>query len=360
VAREVARNPLTTMSQDQILIGKAELSAFVTAIFVAVGVSRAHAEQWTAMLLWANLRGVDSHGVIRIPRYLDLLKRKAINATPDIRVERKDGAIVVLEADRAPGAVAMTRAMSEAVGRAREVHIGWCAARNITHSGAIGYFALQAAEAGMAGIVISASGPMMAYPGARVASVSTNPLAIAVPRKSGRPYLIDMSTATVANGKIMAAKDKGEQVPLGWGIDNNGRDTTDPRAIATLLPMGGPKGAGLSFMIECLCSLALSNPRIAPTLESGSTVDDPFLNGTAVAIDLAAFGDPDLFAREADRLGDAIAALPRANGVDRILLPGERGDSIMAEREISGIPVPKGTWQRVVTAAQSVGVTAPR
>ena len=150
------------MRQDFVRIGKAELSAFTSAIFAAAGVSRAHADEWANMLIWANLRGVDSHGVIRIPRYLYLLRRKSINAAPNMRVERKDGAVVILEADRAPGAVAMTRAMHEAIETAREVHIGWCGARNITHSGAIGYFALQAAEAGMAGIVMSASGPMMA------------------------------------------------------------------------------------------------------------------------------------------------------------------------------------------------------
>src|SRR5215813_6756458 len=193
---------------DDIILSKSDLTTFAAAIFTAAGVPPEMAGAWAEALVWANLRGVDSHGVIRIPRYLDLLRRKSINANPDMRIERKDGAIVVLEADRAPGAVAMTRAMSEAVDRAREVHIGWCGARNITHSGAIGYFALQAAQAGMAGIVMSASGPMMAYPGARVAAVSSNPLAIAVPGKNHRPYLLDMSTATVANGKILDAKDK--------------------------------------------------------------------------------------------------------------------------------------------------------
>ena len=113
-------------------------------------------------------------------------------------------------------------------------------------------------------------------------------------------------------------------------------------------------------MIECLVSLALSIHRIWPALESGAGTDDPFLNGTAIAIDVAAFGDFDQFTCEAERLGDAIVKLPRADGVDRILLPGERGDSIMVEREISGIPVPKGTWQRLITAAQTVGVAAPR
>jgi ureidoglycolate dehydrogenase (NAD+) len=347
------------MSQDSIRIGAAELHGYARAIFVAAGVQPAHADEWAKMLIWANLRGVDGHGVIRIPRYFDLLRRKAINTAPNMRVERKSGAIIVLEADRAPGAVAMTRAMAEAIERAREVHVGWCAARNITHSGAIGYFAQQAADAGMAGIVMSASGPMMAYPGARSAGVSTNPLAIAVPAKERGSYLIDMSTATVANGKVMEAKDKGVPVPLGWGIDAEGRDTTDPRQIATLLPLGGAKGSGLSFMIECLCSLALSNPRIAPTLLSGDTSDNPFLNGVAVAIDLAAFGDLDQFRTDADLLGDGITGLPRAEGVDRILLPGERGRRIRAEREASGIPIPKGTWQRIAKVADTLGVAVP-
>jgi ureidoglycolate dehydrogenase (NAD+) len=249
--------------------------------------------------------------------------------------------------------------MSEAVAAARETGIGWCAARHLTHTGAIGYFALQAAEQGMAGIVMSASGPMMIYPGARVAAVSSNPIAFAIPRRNGRPYLLDFSTGVVANGKIMAAADRGESIPLGWGVDKDGRDTSDPKAVENVLPMAGMKGAGLSFMIECLTSLLLSEPRIAPDLESWAIGDDPFLNGSAVAIDPGAFGDRDLFEREAARLGRAIAALPRGDGVDRILLPGERGDAIRAEREKSGIPIPKGTWQRIARAAAALGVKPP-
>ena len=149
----------------------------------------------------------------------------------------------------------MTRAMSEAIECARTVGIGWCAARNTTHTGAIGYFALQAAEQGFAGIAMSASGPMMAYPGTRVGAVSSNPIAFAVPRRNGRPYLIDFSTGVVANGKIMGAADRGEKIPIGWGLDAQGHDTTDPKAVETVLPLGGAKGAGLSFMIECLSSL---------------------------------------------------------------------------------------------------------
>jgi ureidoglycolate dehydrogenase (NAD+) len=251
----------------------------------------------------------------------------------------------------------MSLAMAEAIARAREVHIGWCAARNITHAGAVGYFALQAAQAGMAGIVMSASGPMMAYHGAKAAGVSTNPIAIAFPAKNRRPFVLDMSTSTVSMGKVLSARDAGQSIPLGWGTDRAGRGTTDPRKVATLVPLGGPKGSGLSFMIECLCSLAVGNPIIAPALRG--ELDAPFLNGLAMAVDLAAFGDLAGILAEADRLGDEIGALPPDDNVERVFLPGERGDLILAERERDGIPLPQGTWSRLLACANELGVAAP-
>jgi ureidoglycolate dehydrogenase (NAD+) len=341
------------------VIPSVELERFAAALLEARGVAASMAQEWAKSLVWANLRGVDSHGVLRIPIYLERLKRGEMNPTPDMRVERRAGAITVLDADLAPGAVAMTRAMDEAIARAHEVHVGWCTARNITHSGAVGYFALQAANAGMAGIVMSASGPMMAYQGARVSGVSTNPIAIAFPAKNRRPYVLDMSTSTVAMGKIMTARDAGRDIPSGWGLDAQGRSTTDPRQVATLTPLGGAKGSGLSFMIECLCSIAAMNPIIAPALASGGTLDAPYLNGLAIAIDLAALGDSDAMLAEADRLGKEIAALPPEQGVERIYLPGERGDAVMEQRLRDGIPLPQGTWSRLVAGAKALGVKVP-
>jgi LDH2 family malate/lactate/ureidoglycolate dehydrogenase len=346
-------------SEADIRIGSPTLAGFVTALLEAAGVAAPLAREWTASLIWANLRGVDSHGVLRVPRYVDLLKRKTINPSPSMKVERRAGAIVVLDADRAPGAIAMSRAMAEAIACARETRIGWCAARNITHAGAVGYFALQAAQAGMAGMVMTASGPLMAYHGARVSGVSTNPLAIAFPAGKRPPYLIDMSTSTVAMGKLMSARDARRDIPHGWGIDAQGLDTTDSAKVATLLPMAGAKGSGLSFMIECLCSLTVHNPIVASALEAGGTLDNPFLNGVALAVDLAAFGDVEAIRAQADRLGDAIAALPTAAGVDRIFLPGERGDTMLLEREQNGIPLAHGTWARLLATAKDLGIGAP-
>ena len=343
---------------DDILLSKQGLTDFAAAIFAGAGVEPAMAAHWAEAVVWANLRGVDSHGVIRIPRYVDLLKKKSINPRPAMRLERSAGAIAVLDADRAPGAIGMARAMDEAIAHARLVHVGWCAAKNITHAGAVGYFALRAAHAGMAGIVMTASGPLMAYHGARISGVSTNPIAIAVPGKRRRPFVLDMSTSTVSNGKVLAARDRGETVPIGWGLDADGRDTTDPKKIATLTPLGGPKGSGLSLLIECLASLTVGGPLISLAL-AGGLAEDPYLHGVAIAVDLAALGDLDKFTAEVDRLGDAITALPRAEGVDRILLPGERGDAILAAREAKGIPVAAGTWKRLVATAEKLGVTAP-
>jgi LDH2 family malate/lactate/ureidoglycolate dehydrogenase len=341
------------------VIPSADLQHFARALFEAAGVAPPMADQWSKSLVWANLRGVDSHGVLRIPGYIERLKTGAINPAPEMRVEQRSGAIAVLEADRAPGAVAMAAAMEEAIARAREVHVGWCAARNITHAGAVGYFALQAANAGMVGIVMSASGPMMAYHGAKVAGVSSNPLAIAFPAKNRPPLLLDMSTSNVAMGKVMSARDAGRDIPLGWGLDAQGRDTTDPRKLATLLPLGGPKGSGLSFMIECLCSLTVANPIIAPALAAGGKLDAPYLNGVAVALDLAVFGDREHILGEADRLARLVAALAPADGVERIYLPGERGDSILRERMRDGIPLPQGTWSRLLACAKALAVAPP-
>ena len=168
-----------------------------------------------------------------------------------------------------------------------------------------------------------------------------------------------MSTSNVAMGKVMSARDAGRDIPLGWGLDAEGRGTTDPGKLATLLPLGGPKGSGLSFMIECLCSVAVGNPIIAPALAAGGALDAPFLNGIAIAVDLAVFGDRASILAEADRLGGLIRALPPDDDVERIYLPGERGDAILEQRMRDGIPLPQGTWSKLLAAAKELGVAEP-
>lgn len=325
-------------------------------IFTALKVSEAHARLWAEVLIWADLRGVSSHGVMRIPTYANHIRMGEYNPVPDMRIERLGGAAAILDADLAPGPVAMTAAMDEAVALARSHRVGWCVGRNITHPGAIGYFAAAAAKAGFAGIAMCASQPMMAYHGTRIAAVSTNPIAIAVPSGEHAPLMLDMSTAEVAMGKIMNARAAGRPIPANWGLDAHGQPTTDPNKVAVLQPMSGAKGSGLSLMIECLTSLFATNPLIEPVLRTGRPLPGRPMNGLAVAVDPAAFGDIHAFRANVEALIESIAALPRAEGVERIFLPGERGDAVLVEREAHGIPLPPKTVLDLNKLAGELGV----
>src|SRR5262245_35063956 len=237
------------------------LKRFATSIFSRSGLPQADAAVVADVLVWANLRGVDTHGVMRIPRYVDLIQSRDMNPRPAIRILTEPSASVLIEADRAAGPVAMTRAAAEAVRKARDAGIGLAIARATTHTAALGYYTLAIAEQAMAGIALAGSWPNVVYHGSRAAGVSTSPLSIAVP--GGEPVVLDMATSVVSMGKLNQAKRAGKAIPAGWAIDGQGNPTTDPDTAQTPLAMGGPKGSGLSFMVECLASLIASNPLLA-------------------------------------------------------------------------------------------------
>ncbi|MFP6733640.1 MAG: Ldh family oxidoreductase [Rhodospirillales bacterium] len=347
------------MSQKRAIYSKDALLGLARDIFAAAGVEASHAELWADVLLWANLRGVDSHGVLRIPEYIAHMDDGKLNVAAELKIERQAGAAVTIDADQAPGPIAMAAAMDEAMARARDVQVGWCVVRNTTHAGAIGYFALQAARAGFAGLVMTSSRPLMAYPGARIAAASTNPIAIAVPGGAHPPLFLDMSTSASGMGKISQAKDAGTSIPEGWAVDANGQTTTDPHQVAMLSPASGPKGAGLSLMIECLTSLFAFYPLIEYALETGAPRFGRPMNGLAIAVDVAAFGDLATFRTLADGLAHQIGNLPTVDGADQVYAPGERGDAVLAKREIEGIPLPAGTIKRLESIAGRFGIPMP-
>lgn len=339
------------------IVDSSTLRSFSASLLQAGGFAPDHAVQTADLLVWANLRDADSHGVLRIPRYVEMVELRIINPKPELRFVSEFGATAVLDADRAPGAVGMIMAAEKAIALASVSGIGWCSARNITHAGAVGYFAHQVSRAGLIGIVMTASKPLMIYFGSRAEGVSTNPIAIAAPTGNPeRPILLDMSTAAVALGKIMAARDAGKSIPPGWGVDANGADTTDPKRVKAVLPMAGPKGSGLSLMIEILSSLLVANPIISASLNGAE--DAPF-NGLVMAIDPRAFGDKAAFIQAVDELSWAIKGLPAASENGKVLLPGERGFAKLDKRTREGIPLAAGTLSRLVELATKQSVPVP-
>ncbi len=343
-----------TAVPDQRIISDTALRKVATDLLAAGGFSDRQALQTADLLVWANLRGVESHGVLRIPRYVEMCEQGLINRAAVPRQVAGKGAIRVIDADRAPGAQAMNLAATTAIELAESHAIGWCVVRAMTHAGAIGYYAERVARDGFVGIAMTASKPLMVYFGARGEAVSTNPLAIAVPTADAdQPLILDMSTSAVALGKVMAARDSGRPIPKGWAVDANGVETTDPAAAKALLPMAGPKGSGLSLMIEILASVMSGNPLISVALTQGG---DPGGNGLVAALDPAAFGSPVPLGAAVQDLCDAIKALPPAAGTAAVLLPGERGFRTMATRLRDGIPVAAGTLNRLAALGRKLGV----
>src|SRR5712664_3014641 len=287
------------------------LKRFATDVFARVGLPKSDAAVVADVLVWANPRGVDTHGVMRIPRYVDLVETGDMNPRPEIAVRTETPASILIEADRAAGPVAMMRATAEALRKARDAGVGLALVRATTHTAALGYYAL------------AASWPNVVYHGTRAAGVSTSPISIAVP--GGEPLVLDMATSVVSMGKLNQAKRTGEPIPAGWALDKDGKPTTDPQAARIPLPMAGPKGSGLSLMIECITSLVAANPLLAESLEGTPEGRRHRQNGFVMAIDLAQFGDPERFRREVDRLVKALKSLPLDPEAGEILMPGERG-----------------------------------
>ncbi len=334
------------------------LEAFITALFLKAGTGEADAPLIAEVLVWANLRGVDSHGALRVPGYLRRIETGEFNPRPDIRVIADLPAAAVIDTDRAFGPVGMTRAMDIAMDKARVCGIGATFVRRTTHMAAIGHYVLRAAAADMLGVVIGASRPNMAYHGARAAGVATSPIAIAAPGMDHAPLMLDMATAIASVGKLMLARDSGRALEPGWALDRSGSPTTDPMDGVLPMPLGGPKGAGLSLMFECLTGLLVDNPLIAPAIGPAKATTHS-QNAMALAVNIAAFSDPARYRRDVDALIAALKCLPCAEGHDEILVPGERGDRVLGERRRDGIPLPGGTWRRLREEADRLGVAMP-
>lgn len=365
------------MPQSPVKVNWGPLKEFTREVFIRVGMPPEDAEAEAEVLIWANLRGVDSHGVLRIPWYVDNVEKGVMNPKPKIRIEKETPATLLIEADRAFGPVVTIMAMNRAMEKAKKVGIGWVLIRNLTHQGALGFYSQMAAKKGMAGIVFVCSPPNTAPYGAKVAGVHNSPIAISVPAKHHRPLNLDMATSVAAGGKIWLATDKGIPIPEGWALDEDGNPVTDPDKVACYLPVGGPKGSGLALMFECLSSVMAGNPLLEPILFGRATepqapgekaavdgvapryVGRNMQNSVVAAIDISMFTDLGSYKEHIDNLIDGIKALPKADGFDEIFVPGEPEERTFDERSKSGIPLPEGTVRNLRSIAERFGIKLP-
>jgi LDH2 family malate/lactate/ureidoglycolate dehydrogenase len=344
------------MPPERVPVPAPTLEQLVKGIFVAHEMRDDDAAVLARVLVWANLRGIDSHGVSRALRYVELFEKGEAKPRPQLRVDRPRPAVVTVEADAAPGPVALNAAMHAAVETARETGVAWASVRGTTLTGAIGYYTSLAAEAGMIGLGFVAGMPNMGYAGVRGAAVATSPLSIAVPAERHATVLLDMATAIVALGKITQYRNQGRELPPGLAVTKEGEPTTDPALAAVPLPLGGAKGSGMSLAFELMTSVLAGNA-IVSSFHAGTPEGKRHRqNAALVALDVAAFTPLDEFRRSVDETLDTLKGLSRQDEAEAIRFPGERGAATEAERRANGIPLPKKLWDTLRAEAEELGV----
>jgi ureidoglycolate dehydrogenase (NAD+) len=334
-----------------------ELGRFIRDALTAAGARQDDAAVVAQGLVWANLRGGDGHGVSRLPRYLQMIAGGEIDVNARPRLIHDRPATFMIECDHGFGPVAVMQAAALAVERAKKLGICFGLVRQTTHTGAIGRYAQWIAERGCAAVLMGAGPTLMAYHGARVASLGTSPIAIAVPSGNG-PIVLDMATSTISNGKILQGRNTGTPLPAGTVLTGQGEPTTDARQAEILLPLGGPKGSGLGLMFEMLASLTAGAPIQARTLGPEKRTRNTG-NTAMFAIDIASFRPLGDFTNDADTLAALIKALPRQAGFDEITLPGERSTRTEVLRRKSGIPIAPKLWEELEAIAKKQSIKMP-
>ena len=338
-----------------------ELLRVTTAIFAASGMSDANAGLLAETLVHSDRRGVHSHGVIRVPDYVQKLTSDGVDprGTPSL-VSRRGGALVV-DGGNSMGQIGGTFAMDVAIETARESGIAFAALRGSNHCGALDWYTLRAVAAGMIGLAGTNAIPTMAPWGGIDKIVGINPLSVAMPGDEGPPFVLDFAFGATAHGKIRVYHQKGVELPDGWAFDDEGNPTTETAKalIGLIQPIGGHKGVALGMAIGMLSTL-LSGAAYGTesgTMQSGAVagVDGQFF----VAIDIGAFTDPKTFGMRVDKIRQQVYGSRRRAGVERLYLPGDIEAAFEEQAEQRGmITLPAQTLIDIDAEALRLGVKA--
>ena len=339
----------------------ADARAWSIELLAAAHVPRADAELTAEQLVRADLRGVMSHGLMRLPTYVRRLRLGLINPRPRPSIAADAGGLVLVDGDGGLGQVVGTFAMRLAIERAQSHGTSWVSVRRSNHYGSCAHYALMAVDQGMIGITgtVGAKNIMAPWGGAEP-QLGNNPIGVAVPAGRHRPVVLDMALSVAAGGKIQLAAKQGQAIPVDWALDPQGRPTTDARVAWERLmvrPLGEHKGYGMAFVVAILAALV-------PSAAVGAAVGDLHGDYATVqdvghfmqAIDIGRIAEPDAFRARVDELIDLMHGSPLADGFDEILVPGELEDRAELGRQRDGIPYPAAIVEELSGIGSELGV----
>ena len=337
---------VTSQVGDHQVVHVEDLRTLARGAAAKAGLSGPHLDHFVEGLVEADLRGVETHGVVRLPAYVRGFVSGAINPSPRIAVIRQRGAVAALDGDNGIGMVTGRAAMEHAIALARDHGLGFVVIRNGNHTGMLAQYVLRAVDQGMFGYFVS-NGPAVMPPwGGTDARISNNPVAYGFPTDTDFPIVLDMACSAAARGKIRLAASRNENIPIDWALDAHGNPTTDPHAamVGTILPMARHKGYGLAVVHEILSGVlsgALLSMEISRAflMEGATSLDSWQCGHAAMALDIASLID---IAQYKSRIHDLIAKLrdtPKLAGVVDIELPGEPEWKCRTERLRAGVPL---------------------
>ncbi len=347
-------------------ISEQSLKSLLQTILQLAGSDECEAGIVAEHLVGANLAGHDSHGAIMLPVYVKNVRAGLLIPGTSVSLTRDDGAIMIFDGERGYGQRVAAEAMDAAINRCRETGLVLMTLRNAHHIGRVGTYGEQSIAAGLVSLhfvnVIDHS-PLVAPFGGRDARFSTNPICLAMPATGNNPaVLLDMATSRIARGKAMVAMNKGERMEEGLLLDSDGEPTTDPAVMfrepgGALLPFGEHKGYGLAFFCELLAGVLTGGGTIQPeNPRLGSIINNMF----TFVVDPGRLVDHDWMQREIDAVTRFVKASPPSTAGEPVLVAGDPERSRRVERTLNGIPLDETTWEEILSAGESVGLSRSR
>jgi LDH2 family malate/lactate/ureidoglycolate dehydrogenase len=327
--------------------------------FVACGLSKENSEWVTDTLIRSELRGIGSHGIVRLPFYCKRLTDKGTNPNPNVRVEAERPSMILANGDNGLGQIVSIKTMEMVIERARSQGVCFAGVRNSCHFGMSAYYPMMALKEGMIGLAGSNTAPVMAPWGGGKSAIGNNPLAIAVPTGKEYPLIVDMAMSVVSGGKVRLEAVKGTKIPKDWILDGQGRRTDNPADLmpdGTLLPLGY-KGFGLAIMIEVLSGvLTRSSILNEIPLWFEKTSVPVNLGHFFMALDIGAFMPVEAFKKRVDQMIDELKSSPPMKGSSGIFMPGEI--EYLKEQDYlrNGIPVSKEVLKTLDHFAKKIGI----
>jgi LDH2 family malate/lactate/ureidoglycolate dehydrogenase len=342
-----------------------DLKGFCFQAYMKAGVPAAEAEIVADLLVRSDLRGVETHGVTRLPIYILRLQKGYVRRECKLTPIRDRGPTAFMDAHGSMGHIAAYRSMEKAIAKAEEYGIGWVSVKDSGHFGVAGLFPMMALKKDLIGYVVSNSAPMMFPWGGRERIIGNNPLAYAIPADQCPPVVLDFSLSVVSAGKLILARKKGERIPLGWAVDKEGLPTEDPyegyEGGGALTPVGGHKGYGMVLVHEILTA-GLTGGKLTSRIKNIYEEDRTGIQGTChsfMVIDPDCFIGKETFKRNMDDYIRGIKESAKAKNVTEILIPGEPELRTEAERLRHGIPLAQATLKELVALGESLGIPLP-